>query len=72
MRTELTALVAIFAFTFVTCLNLHAVADDWTQWRGPTRDGAVPANDRELLTYKVQFDNRQDSDRACRAAFEAR
>jgi len=31
---------------------------------------AVPASDDEPLTYRPQFENRDDSDRACRAALE--
>ena len=30
---------------------------------------AVPSGDNEPLTYRPQFENSEDSDRACRAAF---
>ena len=32
---------------------------------------AVPSDDNEPLTYRLQFQNSQDSDRACRAAINA-
>ena len=31
---------------------------------------AVPSGDNEPLTYRPQFENSEDSDRACRAAFD--
>ena len=33
---------------------------------------AIPGSDREELRYQPQFESREDSDRACKAAFESR
>ena len=43
MTRARSGLVANAIGTAMTIATVHAAAPDWTQWRGPTRDGWVPA-----------------------------
>jgi outer membrane protein assembly factor BamB len=39
-----TSRAVVFSATLLLCLVQSAAGQDWTQWRGPTRDGLVPAS----------------------------
>ena len=48
-------LLACFALLICPLPAMAGEAWDWTQWRGPSRDGQVPALPASLGSLKVDF-----------------